>query len=614
MLNKFSVRRRLLLLIIITTSAILGLGLLGYTSLKFMNEEIDQVFLGGIDEVENVINIRDNLTWAISSNLNKVNDGLIKPEEALERIQQAKAKAFEDWNAYTHRDLYLGDEIKQLWDQKAEQITSSLKNIDNLYSKIRDALQQNKSEELNSLIKNNLYTTIDPFYDNFNQIIKLHVKDVNNDYIEAKQRSSQIISIMFIALGLSLALSFIVAYAIMTSIVKPLNNVVENVDRLSEGDISMNIQSEEGGELGKLLNAVINMIASTKKISTVLVEYASGNLTDILTPRSNRDTLGIALNKMSAQMRAIIGDIKSEVNVMTSSSHEILASLSQLASGSSESAAAVTETTTTLEELKQTARVSSDKANDVLASAEKTLSTVQGCEKSVQSVIEDMNQIKDRMQIISESILKLSEKGLAISEIMDSVNDIAEQSNLLAVNAAIEAAKAGEQGKSFSVVAQEIRTLAEQSKNATIQVRSLLNEIQGATNSAVLATEQGSKAVAKGVEQSKKTTDSIKELSGNMIRVTQAANQIVLSNQQQSVGTEQISLAMSNINEATHQHVDRLKEIETAVATLNQVSTSLKELTDQYKINEVESRERVTGERLSHLLEKKQKPIDLIVR
>lgn len=260
-------------------------------------------------------------------------------------------------------------------------------------------------------------------------------------------------------------------------------------------------------------------------------------------------------------------------------SQDIKTSIAHLSSGATETAAAVTETTTTIEELKQTADISVDKAKDVLANAQETLQAVSSSEKSVTSTLEDINQIRDRMQVISDSILKLSEKSLAIAEIMDSVGDIAEQSNLLAVNAAIEAAKAGEAGRSFSIVAQEIRTLAEQSKGATVQVRSLLNEIQTATNAAVLATEQGSKAVAKGVDQSTKTNQTIQELTGKMTRVTQAANQIVLSNQQQRIGTEQITVAISQINEAANQHVEHIKQIEEAVDTLNHVADALKVLT-----------------------------------
>jgi methyl-accepting chemotaxis protein len=270
---------------------------------------------------------------------------------------------------------------------------------------------------------------------------------------------------------------------------------------------------------------------------------------------------------------------------------DIVTSLTHLSSGASETASAVTETTPTVEELKQTANISVEKAKDDLANSQETLQTVTTSETSVMATIDDINQIRDRMQIVSDSILKLSEKSLAIAEIMDSVSDIAEQSNLLAVNAAIESAKAGEIGRSFGVVAQEIRTLAEQSKGATVQVKALLGDIQAATTAAVLANEQGAKAVAKGVEQSTQTSHTIKDLVIKMSRVAQAANQIVLSNQQQLIGTEQITVAMTQINEATNQHVDHLGQIEQAVTTLTQAGSTLMVLTDKYKRSNHEGRD-----------------------
>ncbi len=84
---------------------------------------------------------------------------------------------------------------------------------------------------------------------------------------------------------------------------------------------------------------------------------------------------------------------------------------------------------------------------------------------------------------------------------------------MLAVNAAIEAAKAGEQGKGFAVVAQEVKSLAEQSKQATAQVRTILNDIQTAMSAAVMATEQGSKAVDAGVKQSVEAGQAIRILA-----------------------------------------------------------------------------------------------------
>src|SRR5258707_7263519 len=106
-----------------------------------------------------------------------------------------------------------------------------------------------------------------------------------------------------------------------------------------------------------------------------------------------------------------------------------------------------------------------------------------------------MSPIRKQMEAIAQSIVRLSEQGQTIGLIIATVEDLAAQSNLLAVNAAIEAAKAGEHGKGFGVVAQEVKSLAEQSRQATNQVRTILSDVQKATATAVLATEQRNKAV-----------------------------------------------------------------------------------------------------------------------
>ena len=167
-----------------------------------------------------------------------------------------------------------------------------------------------------------------------------------------------------------------------------------------------------------------------------------------------------------------------------------------------------------------------------------------------------------------------------IGEIIAAVNDLAEQSNLLAVNAAIEAAKAGEQGKGFAVVAHEIRSLAEQSKQATAQVRTILGDIQKATSGAVLATEQGSKAVETGVKQSAQTGESIRVLADSIVEAAQAAAQIAASSQQQLTGMEQVILAVSNIKQAMEQNVAGAKQTEKAAQNLHELGQKLKQLVE----------------------------------
>jgi methyl-accepting chemotaxis protein len=273
--------------------------------------------------------------------------------------------------------------------------------------------------------------------------------------------------------------------------------------------------------------------------------------------------------------RVISSQLRESIAQLSSSSAEILSTTTQVASGAAETAAAVSETTATVEEVKQTAQLASQKAKYVSDTAQKASTVSRAGRESVEEAIQGMHRIQEQMESIASSIVQLSEQGQAIGEIIATVNDLAEQSNLLAVNAAIEATRAGEQGKSFGVVAQEIKSLAEQSRQATSQVRRILGDIQKATNAAVLATEQGNKAVEAGVKQSNETGESIRLLSASISDAAQAATQISVSSQQQMIGMDQIVLAMNNIKEASEQNVAGTKQAELAAHSLHEMGAKL---------------------------------------
>ncbi len=285
-----------------------------------------------------------------------------------------------------------------------------------------------------------------------------------------------------------------------------------------------------------------------------------------------------------SNLRALTHHLQAEIDILAKSTLDIINSITEASTGTTETATAITETTTTVEELKQTAQVATDKANNVSEMSERTLTVLKDSEKSLEVTIEGMNKIQDGMGTISESISKLSERCQAIGKIINSVNDLAEQSHLLAVNAAIEAAKAGDQGKGFAVVAGEVRSLAEQSKQATIQVHNILSDIQNATSAAVMATEQGSKAVVRGMDQSKQTNESIRNILVFMSSVVPAASQIAISSHQQLIGVGQVNVAMSNIKEASSQQVETMRQIEMGVQGLNTVSQNLKKLITECKV------------------------------
>jgi len=364
-----------------------------------------------------------------------------------------------------------------------------------------------------------------------------------------------------------------------------MGRLVRAANSIASGDLTIQIAAEtRQDEIGSLSRSFTFMIESLKGKAEIAQKIAASDLTIEVTPLSDIDSFGNAFAMMVEKLRTQTHQIIEGANVLASAGSEIMASVSQLTSGASETATAVSETTTTVEEVKQTAEMASQKAKHVSEMGQRTSEISQAGLKSIEDTVNGMNRIREQMESIADMVLRLSEQSQAIGEIIATVNDIAEQSNLLAVNASIEAAKAGEQGKGFAVVAQEIRSLAAQSKQATTQVRNILFDVQKAISSAVMATEQGSKAVEEGVRLSTQAGDSINVLSESVTESTNAAIQIAASSQQQLIGMAQVVSAMENIRQSSIQTVSGTKQTEKAAHDLYNLGQRLQEIVKSYKV------------------------------
>jgi len=352
--------------------------------------------------------------------------------------------------------------------------------------------------------------------------------------------------------------------------------------QIAQGDLALKIAPQSDRDA--LGNSFVAMVESLRAKAEVAGKIASGDLTVQIATPSAHDILGQAFASMVENLRAINRELAEGVGVLAASTSAIMTGTSQIAAGATETATIVAQTVSTVDEMKQTVQLSSQKAKHVSDTAQKAVAVSQTGRKSVEDVIEGMNLIQQQMESIAQSIVRLSEQSQAIGEIVATVKDLAEQSNLLAVNAAIEANKAGEHGRGFSVVAQEVRNLAEQSKRATTQIRSLLGDIQKGTNIAVLATEQGAKAVENGVRQSREAGEAILQLAESIGENASAANQIAVSAQQQMVGMDQLAMATANIRETTSQNMESTRQAEVAAHSLHELGIRLKQLVERYKV------------------------------
>lgn len=303
--------------------------------------------------------------------------------------------------------------------------------------------------------------------------------------------------------------------------------------------------------------------------------------------RSRKDeigTLAAALHDLAGDLRAQIADIKDVTVALASSALQISSSISEVAAGAEETSVAVVETTATMEEVRTTAEVTNRKSREVADIAQQGLQLVQKGRVATDALFDAMKNIGEQMDSIAETIVRLSEQNQEVGEITGTVEDLAEQSNLLAVNAAVEAAKAGEQGRGFSVVAQEIKSLSEQSKQSAKEVQRILRDIQKATGAAVMAIEQGSKAVDQGTKDAGPSKESVQSIGKRFTETAQSAAQIAAANNELLAGMGQVAQAMESIKDAGEQNMAGMKDLESAAGNLKNMGQKLALLVERYKV------------------------------
>ncbi len=254
---------------------------------------------------------------------------------------------------------------------------------------------------------------------------------------------------------------------------------------------------------------------------------------------------------------------------------ELQANSQQQAGGASEQASAVSEVSTTIEELGSTARQIAQAAEHVLEAAQQTLEQLSSGQSAVDESIQAMERIRQRVQDISTRVLGLGERSQQIGEIIDLIDDISDETHLLALNAAIEAAGAGEYGRRFAVVAAEVKSLANRTLAAAKEVKGVIAEIRQATSAAVLAAEEGSKEVERGVELAHRAGQVMDNIVMVAERTAQAAAEIGLATAQQQSASEQVVETMREIAEVARQSALSARHMAESAAKLNAIAARL---------------------------------------
>jgi methyl-accepting chemotaxis protein len=307
---------------------------------------------------------------------------------------------------------------------------------------------------------------------------------------------------------------------IAINISRGLGRAVDLADAVAIGDLSKKIEVSSNDEIGDLVKSLNAMTVNLNATAQVADSIASGDLTVNAKPQSDKDTLGIALERMVEKLRTVVTDAVTAAQNVSAGSQELSASAEQLSQGATEQASSAEEASSSMEEMAANVKQNAENAGQTEKIAHQSAKDAEASGAAVGRAVEAMQTIAGKITIVQE---------------------IARQTDLLALNAAVEAARAGEHGKGFAVVASEVRKLAERSQTAAAEIGDL------STETVKVAQEAGA-MLLKLVPDIKKTAQLVEEITAacreqdvGSSQINQAIQQLDKVGQQNAAASEQVS-------------------------------------------------------------------------
>ncbi len=434
-----------------------------------------------------------------------------------------------------------------------------------------------------------------------------------------------------------IALAGLAVLGLLAGLSSRFTELISAVRGLANGDPTRPLLQKQTGELGELQEAVQAAALYQIETSRVVRAMSEGDLTQIIVPKSRKDTLNIALAKLAGNLQETLLAIHTKIETLeaqTSQTPNTDWDLTTLHSFRSEGESPLEKARTLalqLETLLQKREAASPDGHAPLAQAAGLISgTALSAEQTVQGVSELASQsqstahlasqnhltfrrtaseivtLQSEMSSASDTLLSLGKRSQETLAVIEALQETADRTDTLALNAAIEAARAGSEGAEFGAIAEQMRGLAERSSQTAQQVYLWMQQVQQETRSAFEITQRGAASLEETLVSASGSAEALHTVTENLHTLLQTAGTSVDS----AIRTQLSASTASELTQTAQRNAlsdeEALGVVAQAVHELNLLFNDLTSqtglvLTDANHLERLEQREAGQSERAEDL-------------